>query len=97
MTKEEVNTIVKKPKDAYKEWEKDFDKEIDSLYDVAKELRKSKEKLARTSTNQMGKALKETKTEFDKCVLAIEYFADNGKNFNLDESFNTVVRKSIKK
>ena len=31
MTKEEVNTIVKKAKDAYKEWEKDFDKGIDSL------------------------------------------------------------------
>ena len=45
----------------------------------------------------MDKALKETKTEFDKCVFAIEYFADNGKNFNLDKSFNTVVRKSIKK
>jgi len=26
MTKEEVNTIVKKAKDAYKEWEKYFDK-----------------------------------------------------------------------
>jgi acyl-CoA reductase-like NAD-dependent aldehyde dehydrogenase len=43
----------------------------------------------------MGKALKETKTEFDKCVLSIEYFADNGKNFNHDESFNTDARKSI--
>ncbi len=80
MTKEEVNTIVKKAKDAYKEWEKYFDKGIDSLYDVAKELRKNKENLARTPTNEMGKALKEAKTEVDKCVLAIEYSVDNGKN-----------------
>lgn len=36
-------------------------------------------------------------TEIDKCVLAIEYFAGNGKNFNYDESFNTDVRKTIKK
>jgi len=95
MTKEEVNTIVKKAKDAYKEWEKDLDNRIDSLYDVAKELRKNKEKLARTATNEMGKALKEAKAEVDKCVWAIEYFADNGKNFIHDESFNTDARKSI--
>jgi hypothetical protein len=30
-------------------------------------------------------------------LLDIEYFADNGKNFNHDESFNTEVRKSIEK
>ena len=95
MTKEEVNTIVKKAKDAYKEWEKDLDNRIDSLYDVAKELRKNKEKLARTATNEMGKALKEAKAEVDKCVWTIEYFADNGKNFIHDESFNTDARKSI--
>ena len=95
MTKEEVNTIVKKAKDAYKEWEKNLDKRIDSLYDLAKELRKNKENLARTATNEMGKAFKEAKAEVDKCVWAIEYFADNGKNFVHDESFNTDARKSI--
>jgi len=47
MTKEEVNTIVKKAQDAYKEWEKDLDKRIDSLYDVSKELRNNKENLSR--------------------------------------------------
>ncbi|MGZ5484990.1 MAG: NAD-dependent succinate-semialdehyde dehydrogenase [Nitrososphaeraceae archaeon] len=94
MTKEEVNTIVKKAQDAYKEWDKDLDKRIDSLYDVSKELRKSKENLSRTATNEMGKAIKEARAEVDKCVWAIEYFADNGKNFIHDESFNTDARKS---
>ncbi|MCJ7636003.1 MAG: NAD-dependent succinate-semialdehyde dehydrogenase [Nitrososphaeraceae archaeon] len=94
MTKEEVNTIVKKAQDAYKEWEKDLDKRIDSLYDVSKELRKSKENLSRTATNEMGKAIKEARAEVDKCVWAIEYFADNGNNFIHDESFNTDARKS---
>jgi succinate-semialdehyde dehydrogenase/glutarate-semialdehyde dehydrogenase/succinyl-CoA reductase len=94
MTKEEVNTIVKKARNAYKEWEKDLDKRIDSLYDVSKELRKNKENLSRTATNEMGKAIKEARAEVDKCVWAIEYFADNGKNFIHDESFNTDARKS---
>ncbi len=47
MTKEEVNTIVKKAQDAYKEWDKDLDKRIDALYDVSKELRNNKENLSR--------------------------------------------------
>ena len=95
MTKENVSTVVKKARDAYKEWGKDFDKRIDSLYHVANELRKNKENLSKTATNEMGKAIKEARAEIDKCVWAIEYFADNGKNFIHDESFNTDARKSI--
>jgi acyl-CoA reductase-like NAD-dependent aldehyde dehydrogenase len=95
MTKEEVNAVTKKAKDAYQEWEKDSDKRIDSLYDVAKQLRNDKEDLAKTATNEMGKAIKESKAEIDKCAWTIEYYADNGKNFIHDESFNTDARKSI--
>ena len=95
MTKENVSMFVKKARDAYKEWGKDFDKRIDSLYHVANELRKNKENLSRTATNEMGKAIKEARAEIDKCVWAIEYFADNGKNFIHEESFNTDARKSI--
>ncbi|MDW3605457.1 MAG: aldehyde dehydrogenase family protein, partial [Nitrososphaeraceae archaeon] len=95
MTKENVSTIVNKARDAYKEWGKDFDKRIDSLYHVANELRKNKENLSRTATNEMGKAIKEARAEIDKCIWAIEYFADNGKNFIHEESFNSDARKSI--
>jgi succinate-semialdehyde dehydrogenase/glutarate-semialdehyde dehydrogenase/succinyl-CoA reductase len=95
MTKENVSSIVKKARDIYKEWEKDLNKRIDSLYHVAQELRKNREDLARTATNEMGKAIKEARAEIDKCAWAIEYFADNGKNFIHDESFNTDARKSI--
>jgi succinate-semialdehyde dehydrogenase/glutarate-semialdehyde dehydrogenase/succinyl-CoA reductase len=95
MTKENVSAVVKKARDAYKEWVKDLDKRIDSVYHVAQELRKNKENLSRTATNEMGKAIKEARAEIDKCVWAIEYFADNGKNFIHDESFNTDARKSI--
>jgi acyl-CoA reductase-like NAD-dependent aldehyde dehydrogenase len=95
MTKENVSTIVNKARDAYKEWGKDFDKRIDCVYHVANELRKNKENLSRTATNEMGKAIKEARAEIDKCIWAIEYFADNGKNFIHEESFNTDARKSI--
>jgi acyl-CoA reductase-like NAD-dependent aldehyde dehydrogenase len=95
MTREEVIAIVKQARRAYEEWEKDLDKRIDSLYEFAKEFRKNKEDLARIASNEMGKAIKEAKAEIDKCVWAVEYFADNGKILIHDEAFNTDARKSI--
>ena len=59
MTEEEINAAAKKARDAYKEWKKDLDRRIDSLHDFAQELRKNKEELARTATNELGKAIKE--------------------------------------
>ena len=41
----------------------------------------------------MGKAIKESRSEIEKCAWAIEYFADNGKIFSTDEVVNTDARK----
>ncbi len=43
----------------------------------------------------MGKAIKESRSEIDKCALTIEYYADNGKIFTSDEVVNTDARKSV--
>ena len=59
MTKDQINDKVKKSKIAFQEWKKDPNKRIDFLHALANELRKDKENLARTATNEMGKAIKE--------------------------------------
>jgi acyl-CoA reductase-like NAD-dependent aldehyde dehydrogenase len=43
----------------------------------------------------MGKAIKEARSEVEKCAWAIEYFADHGKIFATGEVVNTDARKSI--
>jgi len=43
----------------------------------------------------MGKAIKESRSEVDKCAWTIEYFADNGEVFASEEVINTDARKSI--
>ena len=58
ITKEQLNDTVKRSKNAFFEWKKDIDKRADFLYAFAKELRKNKEYLAKTSTMEMGKAIK---------------------------------------
>jgi acyl-CoA reductase-like NAD-dependent aldehyde dehydrogenase len=61
----------------------------------AKELRKNKENLAKTATLEMGKAIKESRSEVEKCAWTAEYYADHGKIFVNDEVVNTDARKSI--
>jgi acyl-CoA reductase-like NAD-dependent aldehyde dehydrogenase len=95
MTKEEINAAVKKAQDEHLEWKKDSHKRIDLLHDFAQELRKNKENLAKTATNEMGKAIKEARSEVEKCAWAIDYFADNGQILTNDEVVNTDARKSV--
>ena len=95
MTKEQIDAKVKTARNAFSEWRNDVDKRVDFLYSFANELRKNLENLATTATREMGKAIKESRSEVEKCAWAIEYFADNGKIFASDEVVNTDARKSI--
>jgi len=95
MTKEKIHECVKNAREAFSEWKKDIHKRSDFLYAFANEFRKNKEILAKTATQEMGKAIKESRSEVDKCAWTIEYFADNGEVFASEEVINTDARKSI--
>jgi acyl-CoA reductase-like NAD-dependent aldehyde dehydrogenase len=95
MTKEQINDKVKKARNAFQDWKKDASKRIDLLHDFATQLRKDKEKLARIATNEMGKSIKEARSEVEKCAWAMEYYADNGQIFSTDEVVNTDARKTV--
>lgn len=95
MTEEQINAKVKTSRNAFSEWKMDIGKRVEFLYAFANELRKNKENLAKTATLEMGKVIKESRSEVEKCAWAIEYFADNGKIFASDEVVNTDARKSI--
>jgi len=97
LNKQQINEATKKAKDAYvREWSTlSIDKRTGFLHDFAAELRKNKEHLAKTATLEMGKVIKESKSEVEKCAWAIEYYADNGKSFLNDEIINTDARKTF--
>jgi acyl-CoA reductase-like NAD-dependent aldehyde dehydrogenase len=95
MTKEQINGLIRKARNAFDEWKKDINKRIDFIHDFANELRKNKENLAKTATNEMGKAIKEARSEVEKCAWVMEYFADNGEIFLKDEVVNTDARKTV--
>ncbi len=94
MSNDQIEDSIKQSRNAFLEWKKNIDKRSEFLYTFAKELRKNKEKLAKTATEEMGKAIKESRSEIEKCAWVIEYYADNGKIFSTSEVVNTDARKS---
>ena len=96
LTEEQINEAAKKAKDTFQRRSTmSLEKRTGFLHDFAAQLRKTKDHLARTATLEMGKAIKEARSEVEKCAWALEYFADNGKEFSNDEIINTDARKSF--
>jgi acyl-CoA reductase-like NAD-dependent aldehyde dehydrogenase len=95
MTKEQINEKAKKAQNAFCEWKKDIQKIAEYLYHVAHVFTQDQERLAKVITNEMGKAIKEARSEVEKCAWVMEYYADNGRVFVTDEVVNTDARKSF--
>jgi succinate-semialdehyde dehydrogenase/glutarate-semialdehyde dehydrogenase/succinyl-CoA reductase len=95
MAKDQINERIKRARNTFEQWKKDINKRIDSLHDLAAELRKNKENLARIATKEMGKVIKESRAEVEKCAWVVDYYADNGQIFMKEEIINTDARKSV--
>lgn len=95
VNKGKILETVKKSKTAFVDWKKDIKKRIDLTHIFAQEMRKNKTELASLATKEMGKPIKESLSEVEKCAWAMEFYADNGDIFLHDEAINTDARKSV--
>jgi succinate-semialdehyde dehydrogenase/glutarate-semialdehyde dehydrogenase/succinyl-CoA reductase len=95
MDRNQVFQLVGKAKRAYPEWKKDYEKRRSYIYNLVEYLKKNKTKLAKIVTSEMGKVLKESIGEVEKCAWALEFYADHGDSFLSDEVINTDARKSF--
>lgn len=95
MDKNQVFSLVGKAKRAYPEWKKDYEKRRSYIYNLVEYLKKNKTELAKVATSEMGKPLKESIGEVEKCAWALEFYADHGDSFLADEVLNTDARKSF--
>ncbi|HYA83489.1 MAG TPA: NAD-dependent succinate-semialdehyde dehydrogenase [Candidatus Bathyarchaeia archaeon] len=95
MASDDINKVVQKARESFQEWRNNMQKRAAFLYNVAHLFRKDKERLAKVITMEMGKAIKEARSEVDKCAWVMEYYADYGANFIADETTNTDARKSF--
>lgn len=90
-----VDRLVTKAKRAFPEWKKDYERRRSYIYNLVEYLKKNKVQLAHTATAEMGKILKESISEVEKCAWALEFYADHGDSFLSDEVLNTDARKSF--
>ncbi|BDQ30084.1 succinate-semialdehyde dehydrogenase [Nitrosopumilus zosterae] len=95
MDKNQVFALVGKARRAFPEWKKDYEKRRSYVYNLVEYLKKHKTELAKVATTEMGKALKESIGEVEKCAWALEFYADHGDSFLSDEVLNTDARKSF--
>ena len=95
MSKDEVVKLVKQSKWAFEEWKNDYEKRRGVIYNLAEYLKENKMKLAKIATKEMGKVLKESISEVEKCAWVLEFYADHGKSFLSEEVLNTDARKSF--
>ena len=95
MTQEQVENAVVMARRAYPEWRKDYERRRSYIYNLVEYLKKHKRELAEVATAEMGKAIKESIGEIEKCAWALEFYADHGDSFLADEVLNTDARKSF--
>lgn len=80
---------------AYKKWKKvPISERADLLRSAATVLRDKKEGLAFNITVEMGKNIKESRAEVEKCAMVCEYYADNGMQFLEREIIETDATES---
>ena len=91
----DVRKKVDRAREAYRPWSQLAPKDrVPFLRRFAEVLRKHRDRYAETMTREMGKIIRESNAEVDKCTWAAEYFADHGPAFLEPEIVSTDAFRS---
>lgn len=94
-SEKEVESIIQKSKFAFLEWRKSTIAERKVFNYKLKDLMlKRKEELAKLITLEMGKPLKQSLYEIEKCCLVLEYYAEKADQFLSPQIVETESKKS---
>lgn len=94
-SRQEVKSIIKSAGKAQEKWGKTaFEQRSELMYMVAETLRKDIDKYAGMITTEMGKPVKQSRAEIEKCAVACEYYAENAESFLANEYIEAGGRKS---
>ena len=87
---EDVVRIIDKTNTDFKMWrETAFAERSEKMHSAARILRENKEEYARLMTMEMGKIIRESRAEVEKCAWVCDYYADNAEKFLADEVIET--------
>jgi succinate-semialdehyde dehydrogenase / glutarate-semialdehyde dehydrogenase len=93
---DEVNEIIAKVNREWLSWkETTFEYRIRLMKKAARILREKKETYAQLMTLEMGKIIRESNAEIEKCALACDYYADHAEDLLKDEVIPTDATRSL--
>lgn len=90
-----IQMAVEQSHSAYLDWrETGFAERGRFLCNMAEALRQDGEELARLMSQEMGKPIKQSRAEIEKCAWGCEYYAEHGEAFLAPETVETDAQRS---
>jgi succinate-semialdehyde dehydrogenase / glutarate-semialdehyde dehydrogenase len=91
----EVEEIITKVDSAFHSWKlTSFEQRAICMKNLQAKLLEKKEKLAGIMVSEMGKVMRETVGEIEKCALVCSFYADNAESFLKNEPIKTEASES---
>jgi acyl-CoA reductase-like NAD-dependent aldehyde dehydrogenase len=93
---EQVSRKVKAAREASSKWKKlDLVERAEYMRRLGRVMRKNREEYARLVTEEMGKPIRQSLAEIEKCAWVCDYYAEHAEVFLRDEIIPTEFRKSF--
>jgi acyl-CoA reductase-like NAD-dependent aldehyde dehydrogenase len=93
---DEVSRKVKAAREAFAKWKKlDVVERAEYMRRLGRVMRKNREEYARLVTEEMGKPIRQSLAEIEKCSWVCDYYAEHAEAFLRDEIIPTEFRKSF--
>lgn len=91
----ELEALLVRAHQSFLQWsEKSFDERGQKIQKLAQNLEAKKESLAQQITLEMGKPIKEARSEIEKCAWLCQYYSEMGPEFLRDQNIPTEFSKS---
>ena len=91
----DINHIITEVDDEFTKWQKtNINERTELLSNTASILKKNIEKYSQIITMEMGKPIRESRAEIEKCAWVCEYYAENGQKFLAPQEVKTDALKS---
>ncbi|HEY7751908.1 MAG TPA: aldehyde dehydrogenase family protein, partial [Ignavibacteriaceae bacterium] len=86
----EIEKIITSTDNAFQNWKVlPFSNRSELMRNAASVLRKNKKIYSQLMTDEMGKPIKQSIAEVEKCAWVCEYYAENAEKFLADEIIPT--------
>lgn len=91
-----IGSVIEKAEQSFRSWRNSpFADRVALVAEIGKTLSHHVEEFAHLITQEMGKVLKDSVAEIEKCITLCEYYAQNAESFLQDQAIQTDSIKSF--